>query len=165
MSAADKKQQQCYTLKEPLQHTLNEAPKKKTTMATEAFLAKQVNDVLATIEKLSVMLEDGITTVMTGGIPSKTGARSSTGSEFDETGMTDDDLMDEGQAGMEHPLQGIADSVLGGIMKGQVSCYLLLGYSQVVRMGPQRTRALSHVVLSHTWGRSLLVCSFFVVVL
>jgi hypothetical protein len=96
-------------------------------MATESFLTKQVNDVLEATEKLSNMLEEGITALMTGGIPSKTSAGSSTGSEFDETGMTDEDLMDEGPVMMEHPLQGIADSVLGDIMKGQVSCYLLLG--------------------------------------
>jgi hypothetical protein len=96
----------------------------------ERFFTKVANDVLAASEQLSNRLEDGIAAILTGDLALKqkegdAGAGSSSGSgagsvppqyehEFDDQFEIPEEEL------RHNPLQGIAESVVGDIMGGQV---------------------------------------------
>jgi hypothetical protein len=93
----------------------------------ERFFHKIVNDVLEASEKLTVRLEDGITALMTGKLPSQDkGAAPSvseqaSGADQASSEVFEDELemLEEDHGGS--PLEGIARSVIGDIMDKQVS--------------------------------------------
>jgi hypothetical protein len=94
----------------------------------ERFFTKVANDVLAASEQLSNRLEDGIAAILTGDLALKqkeggadAGAGAGSGSVPPQYEHEFDDQFDIPEEELRHnPLQGIAESVVGGIMGGQV---------------------------------------------
>jgi hypothetical protein len=98
----------------------------------ERFFTKVANDVLAASEQLSNRLEDGIAAILTGELALKqkeggagtgtgAGADSGSGSVPPQYEHEFDDQFDIPEEELRHnPLQGIAESVVGDIMGGQV---------------------------------------------
>jgi hypothetical protein len=98
----------------------------------ERFFTKVANDVLAASEQLSNRLEDGIAAILTGdlalkkkeggaGADSGSGPGSGSGSVPPQYEDEFDDQFEIPEEELRHnPLQGIAESVVGGIMGGQV---------------------------------------------
>jgi hypothetical protein len=94
----------------------------------ERFFTKVANDVLAASEQLSNRLEDGISAILTGDLALKqkeggadAGAGAGSGSVPPQYEEEFDDQFDIPEEELRHnPLQGIAESVVGGIMGGQV---------------------------------------------
>ena len=81
--------------------------------ASETTITRIINHVLETSEKIVNVVEEGIS-ILLKGEPSS-GGRAST------TKSIPNDFDDEEMRMPSSPLQGISDSVLGNIMKGQVS--------------------------------------------
>jgi len=80
----------------------------------ERFFSKVANDVLQASEHLSNRLEEGVSAILTGEPPKEKQEAPNTGDdEEDEFEMIDEDLMNS-------PLEGIAESVMGDILQGQV---------------------------------------------
>lgn len=100
--------------------------------AAEKFFNRIASDVLEATEHLSNRLEEGVfSALLTGELPkAATQQQEHAGSqqEFDPEDFGDFDGMDEeeirrmleDQMMMGSPLEGIADSVMGDIMQGQV---------------------------------------------
>jgi hypothetical protein len=92
----------------------------------ERFFTKVANDVLAASEQLSNRLEDGIAAILTGEHAPKqqeqggAGAGSGSGSVPPQEHEFDDQFEIPEEELRHNPLQGIAESVVGGIMGGQV---------------------------------------------
>jgi hypothetical protein len=92
----------------------------------ERFFTKVANDVLAASEQLSNRLEDGIAAILNGDLALKqkedgSGAGSSSGSVPPQYEHEFDDQFEILEEELRHnPLQGIAESVVGDIMGGQV---------------------------------------------
>lgn len=95
-------------------------------MAAERFFAKVTNDVLQATEQVANRFEESLTLIFGNSAAKDTAAGSGGASaaerstkfhqEFDNN---DQDDLEE--ALRDNPLQGMADSVLSGIMGGQVS--------------------------------------------
>jgi hypothetical protein len=108
-------------------------------MAAENFLTKMANEVLQAADNVATRMEEGLSVIMTGGLPNEGAAAgdSNAGSnipvqEEEEFDMKDfpefDNLSEEeiqriiqDEMMQNSPLAGIADSVLGDIVSGQVS--------------------------------------------
>ena len=100
--------------------------------STSSVFEKIANEVLQATERISNSLDDGISLLLNGelaaggGSPSADSSRDAgAGQEFASGGgeaMNDDELVitEEELAMMGSPLDGIANSVLGDIMAGQV---------------------------------------------
>ena len=100
--------------------------------STSSVFEKIANEVLQATERISNSLDDGISLLLNGelaaggGSPSADSSRDAgAGQEFASgggEGMNDDELVitEEELAMMGSPLDGIANSVLGDIMAGQV---------------------------------------------
>lgn len=90
----------------------------------ERFFTKVANEVLAASEQLSNRLEDGIAAILTGELAPKQqqdGAGAGSGSVPPQFEHEFDDQFEIPEEELRHnPLQGIADSVVGGILGGQV---------------------------------------------
>jgi hypothetical protein len=96
----------------------------------ERFFTKVANDVLAASEQLSNRLEDGIAAILTGDLALKkkeggagadSGSGPGSGSVPPQYEDEFDDQFEIPEEELRHnPLQGIAESVVGGIMGGQV---------------------------------------------
>lgn len=99
--------------------------------AAERFFTKVANDVLEASEKISTRLEEGLSALMAGGAGE--GAGGGTGADTGTAGggngrEEDFEILDDAEdigmmdgAEMKHgsPLEGIAESVMGDIMKNQ----------------------------------------------
>jgi hypothetical protein len=106
-------------------------------MAAESFFSRAANQVLQASEDMANRMEEGISVLMTGDLPSTKGAEQngipeSSSSSNEQPGFDFDDLDLENlseeelqkilsEEMMQHsPLEGIADSVIGDIFAGQV---------------------------------------------
>lgn len=104
-------------------------------MAAKSFFTRVTNDVLEASEKISARLEEGLSVLMTGGLPQQQEGKDTSGggggaggsggqqsSMGDDGGGDDFEIMEE-EAEMRHgsPLEGIAENVIGDIMKGQAA--------------------------------------------
>jgi hypothetical protein len=102
-------------------------------MAAESFFNKIAKDVLEATEHISNRLEEGVTAMLTGDLPKAATQQQQQHAEgqyeFDPAdygddfnGMDEEEIrrmiQDEVMTGS--PLNGIADSVIGDIMQGQV---------------------------------------------
>ena len=106
--------------------TLKAATDGSAPSNTEGFFSQFANEVLGSAEKISNRLEEGLNAILTGDISAESkepqGERPSMGGEADED-FGDEEEFDWSQVDMdsESPLSGIAESVVGDIMQGQVS--------------------------------------------
>jgi hypothetical protein len=78
----------------------------------ESYLTRLASDVLDATEKLSNQLEENLATIFAKGDDQEKPPAEDTNSPGDEWGDMDEELLD-------NPLEGITESVLGDIMKGQ----------------------------------------------
>ena len=87
-----------------------------------SFFTKLSNDVLKATEQVANRMEEGLALVMNGGRPQhdNAGAPSADRSGYVAFGNEDDDQTHIEKELRNNPLQGIADSVVGDIMSGQV---------------------------------------------
>lgn len=100
----------------------------------ESFFSKIANDILKSAEQITARLEDGISVILTGQLAhqpdnSESSTSSSSTSHYHrDTGRINDFDVDEDDNFTEdeikemlrnHPLQGMADEVLGGIIQNQ----------------------------------------------
>jgi hypothetical protein len=107
------------------------------------FFSKIANDVLDATEKLTARMEDGLSAMLTavqgdGTIPAS-----------DSQEIQDDDLD-------ASPLQGIAESVLGGIMKGQVGNRCLFATTCSCKKHGRHVAYNNNTLYSHTFSGSRL---------
>jgi hypothetical protein len=101
-------------------------------MAAENFFNRLTDEVLQATEHLSARMEEGISVLMSGGLPKEGGAQQEAQqvppNTMDFEDIDFDSLSEEEvkrllqEEMMQHsPLEGIADSVLGDIVGGSVS--------------------------------------------
>jgi hypothetical protein len=95
-------------------------------MAAETFFGKIANDVFEATEQIATRMEEGITLITTGQLPNQHqggNAEPTNLDEFDFDNLSEEDIQKLlGDEMMQNsPLSGIADSVIGDIMAGQVS--------------------------------------------
>jgi hypothetical protein len=101
-------------------------------MAAETFFKKIAKDVLEATEHISTRLEEGVSALLTGELPkaaTQQQQHAESQQEFDPAdfdgdfeGMDEEEIrrMIQDEMTMGSPLNGIADSVIGDIMQGQV---------------------------------------------
>lgn len=101
-------------------------------MASESTLAKLTNDVLEATEQFAARIEDGLSVVMSGKLPDDSAQQAPPAAKA-MPDAADDFHMGEEEM-MESPLNGIAENVIGDIMKEQVgSIILVLSNRNLVR--------------------------------
>lgn len=91
------------------------------------YITNAANNVLKATEEITIAMEEGLTAMMTGSLPTKTAttgsssssASSATGEENDINIIEDEEEMIEEEF-MDSPLQGMAESVINDIMEKQV---------------------------------------------
>ena len=93
-------------------------------MAKTGIFGKIVNEILQATEHVAARMEEGVSVLLTGKLPGATNEETNMGGEPIVPSKEDDLLMDEDIVGS--PLEGIADSVLGDIISGQVSFTFVL---------------------------------------
>lgn len=93
-------------------------------MAESGIFGKIVNEILQATEHVAARMEEGVSVLLSGKLPGATNEETDMGGEPIVPSEEDDLLMDEDIVGS--PLEGIADSVLGDIMAGQVSFTFVL---------------------------------------
>jgi hypothetical protein len=93
-------------------------------MAETGIFGKIVNEILQATEHVAARMEEGVSVLLTGKLPGATNEGTNMGGEPIVPSKEDDLLMDEDIVGS--PLEGIADSVLGDIISGQVSFTFVL---------------------------------------
>jgi len=124
----------------------------------ERFFTKVANDVLEATEQVANRMEEGLTLLFNSGkLQEKNAAAAAAahddssdyvpfGDEYDEQAHLEEELRN-------NPLQGIADSVVGGIMTGQAShhdCMLMVISVAIFRWlchGQSTLKIISHVSL------------------
>lgn len=89
-------------------------------MAKSGLFGKIANEILEATERVAARIEEGISVLSSGKLPGATNEESPMDSDSDtimaqDEGLHMDDFMDGS------PLEGIADSVIGDLMGGQVS--------------------------------------------
>jgi hypothetical protein len=85
----------------------------------ERFFTKVANDVLEASEQLSNRLEEGIATILNGDLAPKQHAQED--QQQQQQGPPHDDQFEIDEEELRHnPLQGMAESLVGDIMSGQV---------------------------------------------
>jgi hypothetical protein len=91
-------------------------------MAKSGLFGKIANEILEATERVAARIEEGISVLSSGKLPGATNEESPMDSQSDsdtimaqDEGLHMDDFMDGS------PLEGIADSVIGDLMGGQVS--------------------------------------------
>jgi hypothetical protein len=108
-------------------------------MATENFLTKMANEVLQAADNVATRMEEGLSVIMTGELPKEGAAAGDSNipvQEEEEFDMKNFDIKDfpefdnlseeeiqrilQDEMMQNSPLAGIADSVLGDIVSGQV---------------------------------------------
>jgi hypothetical protein len=117
---------------------------------TESYFAKVANDVLEATEQIATRMEEGLTAIMKGETPKQE-------DHYDQPildGMDGEDGEDwltiEEELRRSSPLEGIAESVMGNIMAGQVRmrylqfCSLGCHHSRFSRLGEATNRRRSH---------------------
>jgi hypothetical protein len=95
-------------------------------MAETGVFGKIVNEVLEATERVAARMEEGVSVLLSRKLSGATNEETNMGGEDPILTRGEDLLMDEDMAGS--PLEGIADSVLGDIMAGQVSVAIVLMY-------------------------------------
>jgi hypothetical protein len=99
-------------------------------MAEESFFGKLANDVFEATEQIAARLEEGLNVLMTGDLPGLEKQESrqeiSEPTEEDLENLSEEEVQDllRQEMMMNSPLEGIADGVLGDIMKNQVRATL-----------------------------------------
>jgi len=98
--------------------------------AAEKFFEKVANDVLDASEKLSRRMEEGFSVLTTGRLPTEEGDGGGGGGGGDGVHVDDDEVLKGIPDGAElrtgSPLEGMAESVIGDILDGQVRTALFV---------------------------------------
>jgi len=92
---------------------------------TEGYVAKLTNEVLQAAEHIVTRFDEGASAILHGKLPDENGGENTGDSDASDFHMSDDNdpLLDDDMEGS--PLEGIAESVIGDIMGGQV-CNIVL---------------------------------------